>query len=389
MKAPVNPTLLIVGASTRAAAQSAIRAGFQPWCADLFADSDLRAIVPDARRCPAERYPNGLVDLIRDAPDAPWIYTGGLENHPRLIATMMQLRRLWGNGPDVLRLSRNPFLVEDGLRKARFPAPRVIAGSELPPADCRWLRKPLRGSAGQGIAFADEDVHRRSRTHYFQQFIDGIPMSAVFVRAERAVTLLGITEQLVGLEWLNAPPFRYCGSVGPLNPAPLRGDLLRIATVLGDRFGLKGLFGVDFVLRGGRPWVVEVNPRYPASVEILELATGMAAIAWHRAAFDPGTRIVPTADHSRGCTAKAIVYAPYRLVMPDLGKSWSREIENLDPRLLPGGPAIVLADIPAAGDVVEHGWPILTILAAASTREVCLMLLKDVVRKLLDSMVAI
>ena len=389
MKAPANPNLLIVGGSVRAAAQSAIRAGFQPWCADLFADSDLRAIVPDARRCPVERYPNGLVDLIRDAPGAPWIYTGGLENYPGLIAKMTQLRPLWGNGPDVLRLCRDPFLVQDTLRKARLLALRVVAGTETPSSDCRWLRKPLRGSAGQGIAFADNGVRGRSPAHFFQQFIDGIPMSAVFARSKRTVTLLGITEQLVGLEWLNAPPFRYCGSVGPLNPAPLRSDLLRIATVLGDRFGLMGLFGVDFVLRSGRPWVVEVNPRYPASVEVLELATGVAAIAWHRAAFDLNAEPMPTVEPSRACMAKAIIFAPYRLVMPDLGENWSREMANRDPRLLPGGPAIVLADIPADGDVVEPGWPILTILATASTRDVCLSLLKDVSRKLLDSMIAI
>ncbi len=32
--------LLIFGASARAAAFSALRAGLQPWCADLFADAD-------------------------------------------------------------------------------------------------------------------------------------------------------------------------------------------------------------------------------------------------------------------------------------------------------------------------------------------------------------
>jgi len=32
--------VLIVGASARAAAFSALRAGLRPWCADLFADLD-------------------------------------------------------------------------------------------------------------------------------------------------------------------------------------------------------------------------------------------------------------------------------------------------------------------------------------------------------------
>src|SRR5665213_1637961 len=70
--------IMIFGTSVRAAAFSASRAGLSPWCADLFADSDLR------RHCPAVRlpgrYPLGFLDLVsRDWP-GPWMYTGGLEN---------------------------------------------------------------------------------------------------------------------------------------------------------------------------------------------------------------------------------------------------------------------------------------------------------------------
>ena len=42
-----NEHLLLFGASVRAAAFSALRAGLRPWCADLFGDADLQA------RCPA------------------------------------------------------------------------------------------------------------------------------------------------------------------------------------------------------------------------------------------------------------------------------------------------------------------------------------------------
>jgi len=38
------PSLLILGASTRAAAHSARRAGFRPICADMFTDEDLREV---------------------------------------------------------------------------------------------------------------------------------------------------------------------------------------------------------------------------------------------------------------------------------------------------------------------------------------------------------
>src|SRR5687767_3221982 len=98
--------LLFFGASARAAAFSALRAGLRPWCADLFADADLR------RRCPATRlagrYPAAFAQLLRDAPPGPWMYTGGLENHPRLVGRMARLRPLWGNGEESLRRARDP-----------------------------------------------------------------------------------------------------------------------------------------------------------------------------------------------------------------------------------------------------------------------------------------
>ena len=77
-------SVVIIGASTRATAFSADRAGLRPWCIDLFADADLERRFP-VRRVPIEKYPRGLIAAMRDAPEGPVIYTGGLENHPELI----------------------------------------------------------------------------------------------------------------------------------------------------------------------------------------------------------------------------------------------------------------------------------------------------------------
>jgi uncharacterized protein len=370
-------SLLIVGASARAAAASARRAGFEPWCADLFADADLRAMVPSASRCPADRYPHGLVELLASAPMAPWIYTGGLENHPKLIRKMAALRPLWGNGPEALRLSRDPFAIQGMLRDAGLPALKLRSDPNKLPADARWLRKPRRGSAGQGITFVDSGACGRSRTHFYQQFVEGTPMSAVFVRARGTTTILGVTEQLIGVDWLNAPPFRYCGNVGPADVAEsMRSDLVQIGHVLGDGCSLQGLFGIDFVAHDGRSWVVEVNPRYPASVEVLELATGMAAFSFHQQAFDARARPVTNPGSMPSFVGKAIFYAVRRVVtapidaVSDLGNAIPcPEWAQVDTKW-------AIADIPAAGESVEAGWPVLTILAADATRAGCLAILK-------------
>ena len=73
--------LIILGATARAAAFSAQRAGMRPWCVDLFADADLARACP-ARRVALDAFPAGLIDALAGAPDGPVIYTGGLENRP-------------------------------------------------------------------------------------------------------------------------------------------------------------------------------------------------------------------------------------------------------------------------------------------------------------------
>jgi uncharacterized protein len=358
--------LTIVGASVRAAAESVRRAGLDPWCADLFADADLRALVPNAVRCPAGQYPQGLLDILRDAPTGPWMYTGALENHPNLIRKMAEVRPLWGNGPKAVAACRSPFGIERALREEGLCVPEVRTTDAELPDYCRWLRKPLAGAGGRGIAFADVCPSPASkRAHFFQQYVPGPAMSAVFVRARSEIRLLGVTEQLVGTDWLDAPPFRYAGNVGPVAvTGDVRDDLSRIGLVLGERCNLLGLFGVDFVLHDGRPWVIEVNPRYPASVEVLELATGVSAVALHATAFDPDAVSGRMGMAMEPVFGKAVLYASGRLIMSD----------GATGLLLNRGDDVTwwFADVPPAGEVIEPGWPVLTVVASGPTPEGCL-----------------
>ena len=65
--------LIIIGASARAAAFSAYRAGYTPYWLDQFGDEDLR------QRFRGEiitGYPKEAIALIGKAPDAPFIFTG-------------------------------------------------------------------------------------------------------------------------------------------------------------------------------------------------------------------------------------------------------------------------------------------------------------------------
>src|SRR5436190_12739447 len=157
--------LLILGASARAAAFSAMRAGFEPWCLDRFADADLASRCA-AQRVPAELFSEALEQMVRTAPPAPWMYTGGLEHCPDLVDRIAKLRPLWGNPGNVLRLARSPGHLRAVLTRAGLPSPRLGNGTCDPGVG--WLVKPRRGHASIR-RWMGEPIDNR---HYLQEKIE-------------------------------------------------------------------------------------------------------------------------------------------------------------------------------------------------------------------------
>jgi predicted ATP-grasp superfamily ATP-dependent carboligase len=362
---PPREPLLIVGASVRAAACSAIRAGFAPLAADKFADTDLAAACPTRR---VADYPRSLLAAVADWPPCGWMYTGALENHLALVDTLRSRQPLYGNPGPVLRQVRDPFLWTAALREAGLP---YLDVAPLPPASGgAWLRKPWDSCGGSRIEFAEERdcvpshgeaIRRRRPSCYFQRYQPGLTGSAVYVANGQRAVLLGATQQLTGTDWTGARGFQYAGSVGPL---PLDGNaeqmLIQLGECLTGRFGLAGLFGVDWILAGGVVWPVEVNPRYTASVEVLEQALLLPAVAWHVSACRAGSLPTPLVTDGSRYVGKAIVYAGSDVTVPDDLEGFVRET-NADYEWP------CLADVPAAGQRIPTGQPILTALAAAST----------------------
>lgn len=350
--------LLILGVSVRAAAMSAVRAGLRTYAIDLFADRDLARLCPTVRVDSAD-YPRGLFAAARSAPPGPWMYTGGLENHPDLIDALAAERPLRGNPGAVLRRVRDPFAVAAALAAAGLPVPEVRATPDGLPTDGSWLIKPLGGGGGRGIR-PWRGGRLPPEPHFLQRRIAGTPHSAVFCGNGREVFLLGVTRQLVGERRLHAGPFAWCGNVGPLRlrQGPWAG-FLRAGRALAKAFGLRGLFGIDAIVdAAGRVHPVEVNPRYTGSAEVIEHGSGLALMEMHRLGCeaDPGTawavdrRLLPP----DGVTAfgKAVLYAERTVTVPDT--------DDWLPSPDAGFPA--RADIPHSGETIPAGMPIATVM---------------------------
>jgi predicted ATP-grasp superfamily ATP-dependent carboligase len=355
-----------------------LRAGFAPWCADLFADADLQRACPVRRIEPAD-YPQGLIAVSREAPPGPWLYTGALENRPDIVAEID--RPLLGNPPDVLRRVRSPFLVADAMRAKGLPCPDVRTAPPPNNDKRRWLVKPRRSAGGVGIRVWRNGAGFDAKRFYLQEWIDGENYSAVFVGdAKRQAQLLGVTRQLIGEPWLHAAPFRWCGNIGPLVfPAAAEANLRQIGNTLVEEFALRGLFGIDFILRDGVPWLIEVNPRYPASAEVIERRTRQRLMELHCQA---SLRTNPGGAARQGLFAvcgKAILFAERSTEFPKHGPwdaALQMPLEDLN---------IPFADIPVAGTHIEAGQPVCTLFAAGATLAECLSNLQLAARNLEES----
>jgi uncharacterized protein len=382
----VKQPLAIVGASTRSAAASAVRAGFQPLAADLFGDADLQRIATTTRIRP---YPEGFLDWLRSVEPPAWMYTGALENYPELVDQMAWIAPLLGNPGDVLARVRSPWELSDALHRAGLLFPETRASAAGLPQDGSWLAKTYHGASGSGVRLlsAQQGVWSREEIQAeklcFQKRVDGTPCAAVYVAADGEAQLLGVTRQLIGEPWVRAHGFQYAGSIGPWPVSEAtRTTLVRLGNVLSKRFELVGLVGVDFMLDGEQVWTVEINPRYTASVEIVERFTSVAAIAAHVAAcgglcgeleqagpspapiggeaFDGLSRADAPARYESNCHGKATLFATRDVVISETFADYSiAESVRF--------PWPMLGDVSGAGTPIENGRPVLTIFASGTS----------------------
>ncbi len=362
-----------MGASVRAAAWSALRAGFDPVGIDLFADFDLTAVAT-ASVVPRGAWPEASLKHFDARHTQLWMYTGALENYPLLVDELAQLAPLAGNHGESLRLARNPFLLSDALTRAGLPTPKVRANPNGLPLDGSWLVKPLASAGGRCIRPLDGDCGFLDEPTYFQARIHGEARSAIFLAHRHAGTVecLGVSKQLLGR---GRSKFAYRGGVGPLES---KSQTWRILRSIGETFArtcaLHGLFGVDFVQREGIPWPVELNPRYTASCELFELARRFSMVGAHLAACGFGHRQTQAAnaDPKTACVGKWIVCAPDACRVPhQIHVRLAEEVARAHKKLNWEQPPR-FADVPPPGARFDAGEPVLTLIELAPDASVCL-----------------
>jgi hypothetical protein len=369
---------LAVGLSTRAIAESAVRGGHRIITIDYFGDRDQAALVDNLSLMRDLRLgfsPGGLLQASRQVGCQNVIYLSNLENYPNVVDELARDRTLLGNPSSVLRRVRDWGVLQAFCRQSGISFPETRLAGEEPGSEPgeRWLLKPVHGGGGHGVRpWSGEPL---DEAHFLQRLVPGQPASAAFVANGRRCVVLGLTEQLIGRAELGAQGFRWCGNILPLSlPVGQRAAVVEqvqsMARRLTEEFGLRGLNGIDLVVSdGGTVHLIEVNPRYTASMELVERAFGLNMFSLHLEAMDGRLLEKGPAGRTDGpWHGKGIVYARQAVTVPDteswLGGDWR--------------------DIPFPGDRMEPGQPICTVLATGEDRAECwqsLLMNADAVRQ--------
>ena len=159
---------------------------------------------------------------------------------------------------------------------------------------------------------------------YLQARIDGIPGSVTFVAAGGRCALLGISRQLVGEAGFGSDGYRYCGSMMSLEENDAwegDGRVMTGARALAEAtsalFGLVGVNGIDFVVRDGVPVPIEVNPRWSASMELVDRVCDVPVMAAHVDSCNSGTPPRVRRRCEGGVMGKAVVFATADVAVGD------------------------------------------------------------------------
>jgi uncharacterized protein len=352
-------TLLVAAVSGRALAAAARRAGYVPLVADFFADTDTKLIAQDCRRLDDLRrgfrwrtIAPVLDVLAQNAPTPPVgvVYGAGFEDRPALLAKIGEHWPLLGNDASAVARVKAPDMFFAELARLGVPHPRTVTA--LSKAGEGWLAKRRGGAGGSHVATTEvaatkPGTGKMAGAHlYFQERVEGRPISALFVGDGTSACVLGFSEQWAAPT--HRAKWRYGGAARPAELKPgLEARLTNVVERVVPCFQLRGLGSADFLVND-EPWLLEINPRPGATLDIFDseaeplLRLHLEAVLDNRLPTAP--LVLPSA------TAAAIVHATEPITVPKT-VAWPEWT----------------ADRPSGGERIDKDRPICTVLARAET----------------------
>ncbi len=332
--------ILIIASSGRMLAQAAKNAGLKPLVIDLFADLDTQGCAAAFYRIPllTEQHLAPAVDyFIHCYAVAHVIYGSGFEYCPESLNYLNSRLILLGNSPDTFVKLHNKPEFFSVLAALDIASPEVAFTAPNDADD--WLVKPMQGQGGMGIKRFLNNNTAKSPC-YWQKYQAGTQHSVLFLANGQLMQVLGFNTQWTagssGTEEFIFSGVTHSSDLSNEHKARVTDWLDKIVPV----FMLKGLNSLDFIQSGVNSYVLEINPRPSASMQLYD---GDLIIDHIRASQGE------LSDYNfvqNGYSAYQIVYADRDVLIPEafLWPDWCM-------------------DLPEPGSLIQTGQPVCSIIA--------------------------
>lgn len=307
----------MVATSGRAIAEALNASGHPVAVVDGFADMDTCTASVVSRKVSRttlglnEKEAAGAIRQVREeyCPRG-LLYDAALESAPGLLENLGACKVI-GNTSAVLRRCKDPQVFFQALDENSIRYPEVCFSQVR--KDCHlWLRKNSKSTGGRGVAPCTGESGNDPSV-YLQRKTEGLDFSLTFLADGRNIEVLGLNTL-----WHRAcgpdRPYVYEGAV---NRAELtqeqQGTVLHYALLLTREFHLVGLNSIDFILSDDCVYVLEINPRIPATYELYETRQGHLIRAHMDACIHAK---LARMSGERPLRAHAHVYAPEPVRVP-------------------------------------------------------------------------
>jgi uncharacterized protein len=310
---------LIAAVSGRAFAASARRAGLTPLVADFFADTDTqelafacRKLTGDIARGMTWKALAPALDALAEAAPSPvlgLVYGSGFEDCPERLKLIAKRWPVLGNDAATVKRIKAPKSFFAALDRLGVKHP--LTTIDPPSHGAGWLAKRIGGAGGSHIV--PSRLNSVNRNVYYQERVNGRPVSALFVANGDDARVLGFSEQWTAPSTRSL--WRYGGAVRPVSlSAALARTMTSVVKRVAHAFKMKGLGSADFMVSGEGALLLEINPRPGATLDIFD-SVRSPLLKLHLDAVIEGKLLRRSLKFS-DAKASAIVYARSGIAVP-------------------------------------------------------------------------
>ncbi|MBP2132583.1 putative ATP-grasp superfamily ATP-dependent carboligase [Methanomicrobium sp. W14] len=337
--------VLVAGFATRHVVCSAYNAGYRVYAIDSFCDQDLRRATEYCRTFEELAEIPGIVEELDKKEDFDFIVTtSGAEN-------LEFTKKVCGTDPKTASCFLNKKSIQDFFESNSIPAPVIAENGQYPA-----ILKPCTGAGGwrnQKVSNLQEEEEWVSlwpdEPYIRQEIAEGIPCSVSCISDGKKAVAVSFNEQFIR-GGSGEKHYGFAGAVTPFTH-PFEDEIINTAEKAVSLSGCKGSVGVDFIASENGFCAVEINPRFQATMDIVEKSYGINLFSMH---INACRGVLP-----KSCVKSPLQYTARKVIFADCDIVVKDDLSGLCPRI---------ADVPCKGTLIDEGSAVLSVYGEGPSR---------------------